>query len=356
MEILQRMRRAIAGSWLDAGLRGSGLGGLVLAAYDRRVFATGTQDVTAFGYRMRFLARSKAELIRFGMFGHDEGAFVAGILKVLRRGDAFFDVGANIGAISNLVALRPNDLGDVVIGFEPHPEAARTADVNCGHKAAKVRMLVGALAEVEEEASLVVAEDNAEGTHSLGADAQNQARIPITFLRGDAVAVDLGLAPTVMKIDVEGAELSVLRGVSEILRRSLLREVFVGVHPSLLQLLVESEETVTAYMGAHGFTSAWYQKRGSEVHCRFVRAEGGAATDIGERPQPYGAGKSQVRHDETVTPRGSHVWEWSVPALERGLRKASGGHCAGLQVIDGFGIHSDLRRCGNLAVLVEKSE
>ena len=135
--------------------------------------------------------------------------------QFLRPGDLVFDVGANYGEYSHMF-LR---LGARVIAMEPNPSCARIL-ARCRSKDLTVRCQ--AVGDREGEIALFVGARSGHSTVSsewmekaitTGADCswKNTINVPITTL--DQLQREYG-TPDFIKIDVEGYEASVFRGMS----------------------------------------------------------------------------------------------------------------------------------------------
>jgi len=278
MQLIQRLRQTLAGSRLETGLRRLGLGRPLLALYERRLLARGRQRVSAFGFQLEFLARTKAELTRVDMAGQHEGELVARFLACLRKNDLVYDVGANIGVFSVLAVRQLNRLGSgQVLAVEANRLTADTAERNLALNsvaAVTTRVVAVALGDTAGEGWLLTAGDGAEGKDRLAdRTGVGVGMTRVAVRRGDELIRETRLCPNVMKIDVEGGELAVLRGFSESFGIRNLRDVFVEVHPDLLRSQGASAEDIVAFMRKHGFQSAWHAPRGTEIHYHFERAE-----------------------------------------------------------------------------------
>jgi len=278
MQLIQRLRQTLAGSRLETGLRRLGLGRPLLALYERRLLARGRQRVSAFGFQLEFLARTKAELTRVDMAGHHEPDLVARFLACLRQNDVVYDVGANIGVFSVLAARRLNRLGGgEVFAVEPNPLIADTAARNLALNSVagvKTRVVATALGDTAGVGWLLTAGDGAEGKDRLTYRTGAGVGVTQVLVRcGDDLVRETRLWPNVIKIDVEGGELAVLGGFSESFGIRDLRDVFVEVHPDLLRSQGASAGDIVAFMREHGFQSAWHAPRGTEIHYHFERTE-----------------------------------------------------------------------------------
>jgi len=279
MSLLGLARRAFAGSALEGALRASGIGPRLLAAHERRTFARGRLDVRAYGERLCFLARSKAELTRVEMIGRAERAFVERLLARLRAGDVFWDIGANIGVLSVLAARRLEGVGGGrVVAVEPDPEALATLSRNLELNGVRAQRVAAALADDDGRGLLLTGGDAAIGTQRLARpDQDGGPAVPVPLLRGDELARRLGVAPTLIKIDVEGAELGVLRGLRGLLGRGLPRELFIEVHPPLLHARRETVGGLFDELAGFGYVPCWTRPRGSEIHVHCGRMDAPAA-------------------------------------------------------------------------------
>jgi FkbM family methyltransferase len=139
----------------------------------------------------------------------EEQAFVAAHLD---RGDVFYDIGANIGFYSTIGARLVGPTGQVY-AFEPHPDSAVSAARNATMNGfANVEVVTAAVSDHDDRMTLSLAGGSA--SHRLD-DAPG--------IEVDVVALDGWLErtaarpPTLVMIDVEGAEIDVLRGMRRML-------------------------------------------------------------------------------------------------------------------------------------------
>ncbi len=146
-------------------------------------------------------------------------------------GQTVVDAGAHIGAFTLMAARRVGPTGRVVC-FEPSPRTRELLDRNLAANAVPwVSRRDCALAGAEGRAELFVADDAADNpaADTLHASA-GRAAVPVRVRRLDDVLEEEGVGPVDhLKIDVEGAELSVMDGAPETLART--RRVVLEVHP-----------------------------------------------------------------------------------------------------------------------------
>lgn len=134
--------------------------------------------------------------------------------RYLRPGDHFVDVGANVGVFSSLVGTRLP--GVRITAVEPYPPIRRDLESNLALNNLDVTIVDSAVGAESGEATFEILERDV-----LNRLAPEGAVVPTS--KGIRVAVQTldeildGSSPALIKIDVEGAELSVLRGTRRLL-------------------------------------------------------------------------------------------------------------------------------------------
>jgi FkbM family methyltransferase len=174
------------------------------------------------------------------------------LLSTLRPGDIAYDIGANIGVFSVLMAKMVGADGQVV-AFEPLPGVFEHLRANITLNAlTNVRTLCIALSDVAGTSSMHTADESVLSSLESPAGADHRTE-QIRMEIGDRLRAFEGLPiPCAVKIDVEGHESSVLRGLHETLRRPECRLVCCEIHPPILPPGV-TEETVLAQIRDLGF-------------------------------------------------------------------------------------------------------
>ncbi len=151
--------------------------------------------------------------------GSYERAMLTKVQAELHAGDVFYDVGAHAG-IYSLAAARATGEHGTVVAIEPNQTNAihftRHMALN---RVGSVRLIVAAASEAEGIATFSMGPTDYEGRLNPKGD------VPVKTIRLD----DLGPAPDVIKIDVEGHEADVLRGANRILH-SDRPAIFIAVH------------------------------------------------------------------------------------------------------------------------------
>lgn len=193
-------------------------------------------------------------LLDFGSYETDETRFLE---SVFRDGDVFLDIGANLGWYSLVLGRScPNSR---IYAFEPIPATVEVLKKNIRlNQLDNIEPVGMGLFNEEAELNFLFAPDVSGATslkltgQSRGTSAIQDVVCKTTTL--DAFCASRDIVPSLLKIDVEGAELMVLQGGETILQHTpiilieLLRKWSreFGYHPN----------DVFALLGRHGYR-AW---------------------------------------------------------------------------------------------------
>jgi FkbM family methyltransferase len=181
--------------------------------------------------------------------GSYEPEKVAALQRLLEPGMTFVDAGSNKGDFALIAARVMRDRGRV-LAFEPSPDNCRwiraSVELN-GYRS--IRLFELALYDTEGHGLLYLGQWS--GWHSLEPGDAPGESIEVETRTLDTVLAETGdPGVDVLKVDVEGAELQVLRGAERALAGPRLVAVFVELHPDHGVDQVEVSELLLA----HGFS------------------------------------------------------------------------------------------------------
>jgi FkbM family methyltransferase len=217
-----------------------------------------TYRVTVGDATARFHVPTRQEFLDFHRL--EERPVLAELLGELRPDDVFYDVGANIGLYACLVADR---VDKPVVAFEPHPRNADRLAENARLNDTQIALHRIALAASDGTADLTLApgfgpDRLGSAGHTLLTDYHRDtetSEIEVSKRRGDDLisATDLP-QPTVLKIDVEGAEADVVAGLEETLSQPECRLVYCETHEERLEAQGHSASGLRDTFEEHGFS------------------------------------------------------------------------------------------------------
>lgn len=174
---------------------------------------------------------------RHGWEKDDDKVFKA-LAEAIRPGDTVFDIGANLGLTALIASARTGQQGRVV-AFEPSPPNVAILQFHLKKNgAANARVEASCVGSTTGTTEFSLVDDGIHSSNSMTFSRKaevpylesslQQVTVPVTTV--DAYCAASGLTPQVIKIDVEGAELEVLLGAFETIRRTR-PIILMGVHP-----------------------------------------------------------------------------------------------------------------------------
>lgn len=198
--------------------------------------------------------------------GNYEVAETAFCEDVLAPGMTAFDVGANMGLYTLLMAKLVGQTG-IVHSFEPEPDNFGRLGVNVAlNGCANVKARQTAVFSASGRRPLSVYERRLNAWHSLGAPAladpfrPGALATPVTTVEVETVALDDYCREEevaridVLKIDVEGAELDVLRGARGLLESGRIDLILFEVSVPQVLSLGHRPDDIFTYLATFGFT------------------------------------------------------------------------------------------------------
>jgi len=204
--------------------------------------------------------RSARAVSLTGRWGTAEGRLLA---SLTRPGSIAIDVGANVGQYSAVLARALQGLG-LVLAFEPNPLAYEALVKGCRNKL--VLPLSCALSNRSGIGTLSVPlSPTGEMQIQLGSIEESprkmgHQRFSVALERLDTFLPVLNLGVSVVKIDVEGFELEVLKGAEKLLseqRPPIVIEIEHRHQPS-----GQSAEDVVVWLLDHGYVVSGLHQQG----------------------------------------------------------------------------------------------
>ena len=174
----------------------------------------------------------------------------------LRQGDCVWDVGANIGYYTKLFSERVGELGKV-FAFEPSPVNFVRLTSACS-AFGNVTLLPCGLGKVDDKLRFQ------QGIDDLGATSrivEAESEGILVDIRSGTSLINGGEAPlpNAIKIDVEGFEYEVLKGLGEHINNPEVRLIGVEVHFSILKMrgVPDVPQQIETLLNRTGFSVSW---------------------------------------------------------------------------------------------------
>jgi FkbM family methyltransferase len=182
------------------------------------------------------------------------------ILQDIENGEVFYDIGANIGIYSSFIASHVPRTK--ILAFEPHSDNVRRLSNNLGLNGNQWSCYQVLLGNKEEMVPFrIVSEKPGESRHSISS---TNSGVFTMKRQVDTLVQEENLEPPeIIKIDVEGAELQVLKGAKDTLKN--VRIVYCEVHTEDQEL-----EEIKQYFRNSGFRTEELQEDDQTVHIRAV--------------------------------------------------------------------------------------
>lgn len=197
--------------------------------------------------------------VRSMYFGSYAPLVTDAMRRLLKPGDVFFDVGANVGYLSAIAAGIVGIRGQVH-AFEPVPKyfarLRRLAELNPAHA-----IFVNACAAGETDETRTIYLTREAGQNTLVPTYKDTVEITggqkIQVIRLDSYIEEEGIGRVALiKIDVEGYEFHVLRGLERCFRRARhLPPVICEIAPRAYPLIGSTLSELARYMDDLGYSA-----------------------------------------------------------------------------------------------------
>jgi len=181
-------------------------------------------------------------------YEHETSKF---FVRIARPGEVFYDIGANVGYFSLLMAELMGP-GGRVLAFEPNPPSCDALEASS--KRNNLAITVERVALSDREGTATFRSNGAHdsnGAFFLGEEGGDKYEVETVTL--DSYMARTGYpVPKAIKIDVEGAELQVFTGADALLSNEALEFVVCEFNVPQLHRFGTSEDELTEFMAGKG--------------------------------------------------------------------------------------------------------
>jgi FkbM family methyltransferase len=243
------------------------LTGFARDLYTRLLTGNGVLQASCLGATASFKADNSKQLAFVDYILTTEMDFIEAALEDLKPGEAFLDVGCHYGIFSIFAAKLLGPQGQV-FSVEPHPGNLKILQGNIDlNRCSNVKVVQAALSEVDGTIQLSY---NENGAGPKGPNDPDSSVHEVKALPGDALFSDNTRIPAAIKIDVEGHEFAVLKGLTTTLSNKQCRRLCVEVHPDLLPGGI-TKDAIVAFIKKCGLRIAKENPRDTVIHVIAVR-------------------------------------------------------------------------------------
>jgi len=173
------------------------------------------------------------------------------MLKILKKDDVVLEVGANIGYYALMAAKRIGSAGKV-FAIEPEPAnvSMLNKNVSLNNYGKNIEVFPYAVSDKDGTVSLEVSKFS--NRHKLAGAATGDNVIDVKSVTIDSFLRDKP-APTLIRMDVEGAEVAVFRGAQRTLEKKTPMNIFMEVHPREIRGLGQDITALFKQLQGWGF-------------------------------------------------------------------------------------------------------
>jgi len=202
-----------------------------------------------------------------------EKKIIRDILQELNSSDIFYDIGANTGLYSLFCAKNCSK----VFSFEPYPPNVSLLNKDIArNQVSNVKIYDIALSDSDGSVSFSQPAEDHAGYGSASINPSNSNGSKINARAGDDLISSENLPlPNVIKIDVEGSEPLVIKGLEETLSETECRLIYCEVHLDnadirpTIQDFNSGLKRIKTQFHKHGFSVDEYKlTRSSDVHLK----------------------------------------------------------------------------------------
>lgn len=176
----------------------------------------------------------------------------------LNEGQNFIDIGANIGYYSLLASKVIGKIGRVYSfehSFREYKRLLKNIEIN---NCSNIIPLNIALSDTSSEIEFSVAKGHTGLNSMIIADKSvvKSTQI-IRTMRLDAILNSENKKFQLVKIDVEGAELLILKGMANMLKEHLIEKLVIEITPRFFKVFNYEKEDIYNYLSRFGYTSTF---------------------------------------------------------------------------------------------------
>lgn len=218
---------------------------------------------------VRFHIKNPVERFRLQKWGWEK-ELIVDLIGVLNPNDVLYDIGASVGAVSIPAAQKVKH--GQVISFEPDPENVESLRGNFQlNNIENYQIMNCAVGEEEGEMELFT-----EGSNGFSPSLRkvngiaSSLKVPIKTI-DDLIDKGTIPPPTVIKMDIEGAEMMGFKGMSRLLDSpNKPRLIIFEIHPDFLPSFNTSVTEILRFVLDKNYKIESLETRSHQILCKIV--------------------------------------------------------------------------------------
>lgn len=215
-----------------------------------------------------FEVRTETEEYRIKTLDN-ESEFIRLFLSEVQPGIIFFDIGSCLG----LYAIHASLYKATVFAFEPDPSLRKRLrrNIQLNHQQNSISLIPWAVSSNTGKVNFYT--NGVEGkSPSLSAESDRNCIVVDTDSIDHAIDRKILPRPSLIKLDIEGAEILALRGMTNLLKLSQNLSIFIEFHPHLLENFGSSVEECETIVKNLGYSEEYRVSRDSQIHCVYRKS------------------------------------------------------------------------------------
>lgn len=197
--------------------------------------------------------------------GFGEREAIEKLIQAVVLGDVVYDIGASLGTHTIMIAKKVGENGRV-IAFEPEAESFRKLKFNVSLNGLKNVMFIHLALGEKFSDRYLSSYGGGFGAFNLTGHGYHKYSEKVKIVPGDFFVQENRLPlPKVIKVDVEGYEFHVLRGLERTLSDKTCQVVCCEIHPRMLPPDIRPKDIIDL-LKSYGFRQIEIKARGETFH------------------------------------------------------------------------------------------
>ncbi len=197
--------------------------------------------------------------------GMGESDVLEKLLRAARSGEVIYDIGASLGTHTIFMAKKVGENGRV-IAFEPEAKSYERLKTNIEINDLKNVIAMNIALGDSLSEGFLYGYGGGYGSFNLMRQGKDISTEKVKIVPGDILVENKRFPfPNLVKIDVEGYEYAVIRGLQKTLRDETCRMVCCEIHPAMLPKEITSDDVINL-LKSYGFNRIETYPRGVTFH------------------------------------------------------------------------------------------